>query len=220
MKNSAFHLNLLSEAEKMSSSPIRLRVMLPVLALLAVIGMVIWWGMLTTQMLLVHAKTSAVTEELAAKKAAHDAIVGSMKLANEEAAQLQQLEMYRGGCVRWGETLAAVAEVLPVKMQIVRMEIPAPPPQMLHDPKNPKRPPLLGPTNDAESVSLVMTGRAARDTTIVAFMDSLEGAAFTNRLSRAVVRSVQQEAQPQKQDEARLLAFELECRATDRRFAK
>ena len=51
-------------------------------------------------------------------------------------------------------------------------------------------------------------------------MDSLEGAAFTNRLHRAVVRSVQQEAQPQKQDEARLLAFELECRATDRRFAK
>lgn len=220
MKNSAFHLNLLSEAEKMSSSPIRLRVMMPILALLAAIGMVIWWGMLTTQMLLVHARTTNIVEELGSKKAAHDAIVGNMKLANEEAAQLQQLEMYRGGCMRWGETLAAVAEVLPLKMQLVRMEIPAPPEQMLRDPKNPKRPPLLGPTNDTESVSLVMTGRAARDTTIVAFMDSLEGAAFTNRLHRAVVRSVQQEAQPQKQDDARLLAFELECRATDRRFAK
>ena len=220
MKNSAFHMNLLSEAEKMSSSPIRLRVMMPILALLAAIGMVIWWGTLTMQTVLVHSKTSAIREELASKKSAHDAIIGSMKLASEETAQLQQLEMYRGGCARWGKTLAAVAEALPIKMQLVRLEIPEPPPQMLRDPKNPKRPPLPGPTNDSEAVTLVMTGRAARDTTIVAFMESLEGESFTNRLGRATVRSVQQEAQTSKQGEARLLAFELECRATDRRFAK
>jgi hypothetical protein len=220
MKNAAFHLNLLSEAEKMSSSPIRLRVMMPILALLAVVGMLVWWGTLTTQTLLVRAKTSSVVEELSAKKAAHDAIIDNMKLANEEAAELQQLEMYRGGCVQWGETLATIAEVMPVKMQLVRLEIPEPPPQVLRDPKNPKAPPLLGPTEDTEPVSLVMSGRAARDTTIVAFMESIEGAAFTNRLARAVVRSVQQEAQPKKEGEARLLAFELECRATDRRFAK
>jgi len=220
MKNAAFHLNLLSEAEKMSSSPIRLRVMMPILALLAVVGMLVWWGTLTTQTLLVRAKTSSVVEELSAKKAAHDAIIDNMKLANEEAAELQQLEMYRGGCVQWGETLATIAEVMPVKMQLVRLEIPEPPPQVLRDPKNPKAPPLLGPTEDTEPVSLVMTGRAARDTTIVAFMESLEGVSFTNRLARAVVRSVQQEAQPKKEGEARLLAFELECKATDRRFAK
>ena len=82
-------------------------------------------------------------------------------------------------------------------------------------------PPLLGPTNDTESATLVLAGRAARDTTIVAFMESLEGPAFTNRLGRAVVRSVQQEAQTvRKGDATRLLAFEIECRASDRRFAK
>ena len=36
MKTAPFHLNLLSDAEKLSSSPFRLRVMLPVLAVLAV----------------------------------------------------------------------------------------------------------------------------------------------------------------------------------------
>ena len=221
MKNSSFHLNLLSEAEKMSSSPTRLRVMMPILAILTVIGMMVWWGMLTTQMLLVHTKTSSIREELTSKKNAHDAIVGNMNLANEEAAQLQQLEMYRGGCRSWGATFASIAEVLPIKIQLVRLEIPEPPPQVLYDPKNPKKPPLLGPTNDTESVSLVLAGRAVRDTTIVTFMESLEGAAFTNRLGRAVVRSVQQEAQSaQNQDTPRLLAFEIECRATDRRFAK
>ena len=129
MKNAAFHLNLLSEAEKMSSSPIRLRVMMPVLALLAVVGMLVWWGTLTTQAILVRAKTSSVIEELSSKKAAHAAIIDNMKLANEEAAELQQLEMYRGGCVQWGETFATIAEVMPVKMQLVRLEIPEPPPR-------------------------------------------------------------------------------------------
>ena len=121
--------------------------------------------------------------------------------------------------MRWGETFAMIAEMLPVKIQLVRLEIPEPPPQVLRDPKYPKRPPLLGPTNDTESVSVVMTGRAARDTTIVSFMESLEGAAFTNRISQVAVRSVQQEP-TQKPGDARLLAFELECRAADRRFAK
>ena len=220
MRNSSFHLNLLTEAEKLSSSPIRLRVMLPVLALLAIAGMAVWWGTLTTQLMLAHAKTSDVQSELASKKGAHNEIVGSMTLANEEAAQLKQLEFYRGGCTRWGETFAMIAEMIPVRMQLVRLEMPEPPPQMLRDPKNPKRPPLLGPTNDTEAVSIVMTGRAARDTTIVSFMESLEGAAFTNRLGRVTVRSVQQEPQPAKRGEARLIAFELECNATDRRFAE
>lgn len=220
MNNASFHLNLMAESEKLSSSPIRLRVMMPVLALLAIVGMAVWWGTLTTQLMLLRAKTSDVQGELAAKKGAHDEIIGSMTLANEEAAQLQQLEFYRGGCVRWGETFATIAEMFPVRMQLVRLEIPEPPPQVLRDPKNPKMPPRLGPTNDTEAVSVVLTGRAARDTTIVAFMESLEGASFTNRLGRVAVRSVQQEPQPLKKGEARLLAFELECRAADRRFAK
>ena len=220
MNTSSFHLNLLSEAEKMSSSPIRLRVMLPVLAILAIIGMVVWWGTLTTQLMLIHAKTTDIQNELASKKSAHDAIVGNMNLANEEDAQLRQLEFYRGGCAQWGKTFATIAEMLPVKIQLMRMEIPEPAPQILRDPKNPKRPPLLGPTNDTESVSLVLTGRAARDTTIVAFMESLEGPPFTNRLNRVTVRSVQQEARATKDDEPRQLVFELECRAGDRRFAK
>ncbi|MBR2838102.1 MAG: hypothetical protein IKE55_04950 [Kiritimatiellae bacterium] len=220
MKTSAFHMNLITEAETMSPSPIRLRVMLPILAFLAVAGIAVWWGTLATQLMLVRSKTSAVEEELAAKKESHDAIVGNMNLANEEAAQLQQLELYRAGCVRWGETFAAIAEILPVKMQLVRLEIPAPAPQVLRDPKNPKKPPLIGPTNNTESVTLVLAGRAAHENTISSFMESLEGAAFTNRLGRASVKSVHQEAQPPKQGEARLLAFELECRAADRRFAK
>ena len=36
MNNASFHLNLMAESEKLSSSPIRLRVMMPVLALLAI----------------------------------------------------------------------------------------------------------------------------------------------------------------------------------------
>ena len=194
--------------------------MMPILALLAIAGIAIWWGTLTTQLMMLRAKTTDVQNELASKKGAHDEIVGSMTLANEEAAQLQQLEFYRGGCTKWGETFAAVAEVLPVRMQLVRLDMPEPPPQVLRDPKNPKKPPLLGPTDDTESVSLVITGRAANDTTIEAFVKSLKGAAFTNRLVRAEAKAKQEAQSSQKDDSQRLLAFEIECKATDRRFAK
>ena len=49
MKTAAFHLNLLKSNEVLSSSPVRLRVMLPVGALLACVGLLVWWGVLFTQ---------------------------------------------------------------------------------------------------------------------------------------------------------------------------
>ena len=42
MKTASFHLNLLNSSEILSSSPVRLRVMLPVGAFLACIGLLVW----------------------------------------------------------------------------------------------------------------------------------------------------------------------------------
>ena len=220
MKTSSYHLNLLSEAEKLSSSPIRVRIMLPVLAILAVIGTAVWWGALTTRIVMVHSKSAAIRDELDSKSRQHEAIIGDMTLANERDAEMRQLEFYRGGCVHWGDTLRRIAEVTPVKVQLLRMSIPEPRPQTLKDPKNPKRPPLLGPTNDTEAVTLVLSGRTARDTAVLAFMGMLEDEQFTNALRKVTVKSFQQEAASDKSDEERLLTFEIECRAAERRFAK
>ena len=194
--------------------------MLPILSLLVCVACLVWWGVVAMQGVLVNSKVASLRSDLELRKSAHANILAQMADMRERQSQLDQLAAYKRGCHKYGALLAKLAEVIPAEVQLTVLTIPEPPPQMLHDPKNPKRPPLLGPTNDTETVSVVLTGRAARDTTIVSFMESLEGASFTNRLGRVAVRSVQQEPQPLKKGEARLLAFELECRAADRRFAK
>ena len=50
------HLNLLRPDEKTSSSPIRLRVMLPIFSLLFCAACAIWWGILFMQGLLLNGK--------------------------------------------------------------------------------------------------------------------------------------------------------------------
>ena len=52
MSAKAYHLNLLKASERVSSSPVRLRVMLPVLAMFAVAGAVVWGGSLRGRVLM------------------------------------------------------------------------------------------------------------------------------------------------------------------------
>ena len=51
MNASNLHLNLLRDAEKVSSSPVRLRVMLPVITLFACIGLTLWWAIILSLIL-------------------------------------------------------------------------------------------------------------------------------------------------------------------------
>ena len=220
MRSADFHLNLLAGSERLSSSPIRVRVMLPVLAALALVGVLIWWGTITTQLMFVRSQIAAADGEMQAKRKTHEGIISRMTLANEEAAQLRQLELYRGGCNRWANELAALAEVLPEGVQLVRMEIPPPPPQVLHESKKTKKTQPSGPTNDTESVTLTLAGRTAEDSAVVAFVNALGTDRFTNAIGRVSVRSFQQEAQAARDGERRLLTFEIECEARPRRFAK
>ena len=54
------HLNLLRDSERQSSSPVRLRVMLPILAALACVGCLVWWGVLAGQLILAKAQVSSL----------------------------------------------------------------------------------------------------------------------------------------------------------------
>ena len=78
MKAPNLHLNLLHASERQSSSPVRLRVMLPVLAVLACVGCLVWWGVLACQLMLVKAQVKAVQQDLAAKKKEHSGVLDQM----------------------------------------------------------------------------------------------------------------------------------------------
>ena len=70
MNGASLHLNLLKASEKVSSSPVRLRVMVPLLAMLACLGMVVWWGVAFTQTMLVRSQTGSADEAIKPPSAA------------------------------------------------------------------------------------------------------------------------------------------------------
>ena len=232
MSAKAYHLNLLKASERVSSSPVRLRVMLPVLAMFAVAGAVVWWGSLLGRVLMARSSIQTLPSEIDTRKAAYADVMEKMNLANELESELEQLEYYRGGCRSYGEVFTALAEVMPLKIQLTRLEIPPPPPQLLVPPGVlPGRPytPLWGPTGNVESVSLVLAGRTPKETPIVSLMESLESDTFTNFISivkdprrsdqSPKVRSIRQDTS-RRGEGSRMLAFEIEYRLKDRRFAK
>ena len=229
MNVSNLHLNLLREAEKLSSSPVRLRVMLPIFALLLCVGCAIWWAVLFMQLMLLRGQLATLRSDLDGKKSAHAAILAEMAKVRDFQAELDQLNAYRRGRHAYGPLLAQLAEVMPTNVQLTAITIPEPPPQMLTNPKMPKLPPLLGPTNTTEAVSLRLTGRTEKAAPVTAFMDTLAGEAFKDWLvidkSGATVQqsprvhSFRQEARVSETGH-RLLAFDVEYRCPERRFEK
>lgn len=224
------HLNLLRDAEKMSSSPVRIRVMLPILALLLCVGCAVWWAILFMQLMLVKGQLTTVRSDLDGKKSAHAAILSEMAKVRDLQAELDQLNAYRRGRHAYGPLLAQLAEAMPTNVQLTAITIPEPPPQMLTNPKMPKLPPLLGPTNTTEAVSFRLTGRTENSAPVTALMDTLAGNRFRDWLvidktgTAAVqsprVHSFRQETRVSEETGHRLLAFDVEYRCVERRFEK
>ena len=232
MKAPNLHLNLLRASERQSSSPVRLRVMLPILAVLACVGCLVWWGVLAGQLMLVKSQTASLQQDLAAKKAKHGGILDQKAAERNMAAELDQLTMYAHGRRTYGELFKQFAEVVPEGVQLMALEIPEPPAQILLPPgakPGPKVKPLLGPTNTVEGVTLRVLGRTVKETPVETLMKALEGPAFTNVLVIAKdvpadqasprIRSFQQDSSPGDSG-LRLLAFDIEYRCAERRFEK
>ena len=232
MKAPNLHLNLLRASERQSSSPVRLRVMLPILAVLACLGCLVWWGVLAGQLMLVKAQSASIEKDLAAKKAEHGGILGQKANERNLQSELDQLTMYAHGRRTYGDLFKQFADVVPEGVQLMALEIPEPPVQILLPPgakPGPKVKPLLGPTNTVEGVTLRILGRTVKETPVETLMKALEGPAFTNVLVIAKgvpadqasprIRSFQQDTTPNNSG-LRLLTFDVEYRCAERRFEK
>ena len=236
MSRRAYHMNLLMESEKLSSSPIRFRVMIPILAGLAALGVAVWWLILVSQVMLTQANVARFKDDMDKRDAAHKAVREQMAQIAEDTAQLAQLDCYSNSIVRRGELLTKLAEAMPLKVQLVKLEIPAPEPPKLPDPPKKKKgqkfsPPIFGPTGYVERASLVLAGRAPKETPIFSLMESLAGESFTNSLviyrdprnvdSSPKVRAFRQDvSRGERNGDTRMVAFDIEYRLIDRRFDK
>ncbi len=216
MKSSSLHLNLLKPAEKLSSSPVRLRVMLPIGAILACAGLLVWWGVLFTQLIMVRTQAKGIEEELAAKSKEHSEVIKQRDTARELKLQLEQLEYYKAGVRSVAEPLAKLAEIVPLRVQIKQLAISQPPVQILQPPN--VKVPLFGPTENVETQRLVIAGLTTKETPVVSLMESL-GSGFDKLVTHdRKIKSFRQDAA--EAEGRKLLSFEVEYTMPERRFAK
>jgi len=216
MKASSFHLNLLKPNEVLSSSPVRLRIMLPVGAILACAGLLVWWGVLFTQIVIAKTQAQGIEDDLTAKNSAHAEAIQKRDLARELKLQLEQLEYYKSGVRAIGEPLAKFAEVVPMRVQLREMTITKPPPQILMPPG--AKVPLFGPMTNVETQKLVIAGLTTKETPVISLMESLSSGFETLVTNERKINSFKQDTA--EVDGKKLLSFEIEYAMPGRRFAK
>ncbi len=218
MKSANVHLNLLKDTERLSSSPVRLRVMLPVVALFACLGMALWWAILFTQLLMIKAEAQTIDEDVKAKSNAHAEAISRQDQVREMRQQLEQLLYYRNGVRAIGKPLAMLAEAMPLKVQLTELSFAPPPTDPLPKPGQKISP--FTPLTNVETQRLVIAGRTTRETPVVALMESLESTNFVRLITREKrVKSFRQDANAER-GKRRLLTFEVEYTMPERRFAK
>ncbi len=169
MKAPNLHLNLLHASERQSSSPVRLRVMLPILAALACAGCLLWWGILKGQLMLVKKDMAAIQKDIDAITPIHADVTNDLNAIRHMQFRLDQLSMYTNACHRYGDVLANVvssSEEVSTGLKLQEMKLILEPEKQdlsVYDAQRKKKVELPGPTNPVEIVKFEINGRAPDD---------------------------------------------------------
>lgn len=218
--NASLHLNLLQDDERFSSSPIRLRVMIPLLAVLGVVGLGVWWLLLIARIdNVTHEKTNLETH-CAELKPTHDQVLALRAREKETRAAVSQLGFYRTARIRFGDALARLPQHVPASIQFTELRVPTPPLLPPPDPTAKVKP--LGPTNLAETVTLRIMGRASSSTSseaVRSLLEALRQPAFTNLIRKAEIPKGAFRQDIARGPAAReCVLFEISCDCGERRF--
>ena len=211
------HLNMLKEEERFSSNPVRLRVMLPLAAIFAALGCVIWWALLGLRVHHLSSTQERVNKAIEELKSAHSTVLDLRSQQRETLAVIRHLGLYEHARIRFGESLARLPAHVPSNVQFTEVSVP-PPPYPLVDPKVP----ALGPTNTWESVTLRIAGRTSGDNAyaaVNALLATLRTPAFSNLVQTAdIPKGAFRQDAARTQDNRDTLLFEILCGCRQRRF--
>ena len=214
----SLHLNLLKEEELRSPNPIRLRFLLPTLAIGVALACLTAWMLLALR---AHAQTAArdsVKANIQELTPAHTQALALRAQEKNTSSIIRQLRFYEHARILFGDALCKLPEHVPENIQLTQMRVP-PPPQVLVDPKQPE----LGPTNTFERVNLCISGRTAGENADVA-VDTLLAALLTPNYSNLVQTAVIPKGAYRQDITARNatgranLLFEITCGCVARRF--
>ncbi|MEG1479780.1 MAG: PilN domain-containing protein [Kiritimatiellia bacterium] len=215
--SAAAHLNLLRSTEIMSSSPVRLRVMMPILLGLTAVGLLVWWGVILMQTMVLTSQKAAIEVDLASKKTAYQKATEVVKLERDLAADLAQLSLYRHGCNRLSDFLEQLGKSVPAQIQLTTLSIDAPKPYNLTVAKG--KPVMLGPKESIEPIALRLMGRTLSAQPVNDLLSALQSTAFTNQVLQAEIpRGSFRQAPTERDQTQELLLFDLNCDLKARSF--
>lgn len=211
------HLNLLKDEEQYSSSPVRLRVLLPAIAAIATLCCLVWWALLGLNAHNQAEVKGRLERGILEEKAAHAVVLDLRAQEKEVTAVIRQLELYEHARLRFGETLSQFAACVPENLQLTEIRLPPPPPALV----DPLRP-TAGPTNSVEAVTLRLAGRTSGDQaseSVNTLLAALRTPAFTNLIQTAdIPKGAFRQDAGRTADNREALLFEIRCVCVPRRF--
>jgi len=188
--NQSLHFNFLLEEERVSSSPLRMKFILPVLGVLCLLAPLALWIQEAASLSAVASKKAVFEAGIANLKAHHEVFLKKSAEVKELTAELQQFAFYRASKNVVGETLAHLTNCVSSRIQLTKVELLTQTSAPFSGPQ--VRPKLaldlvkLCPTNQMESVTLRLSGRAVQaggnPVEVNRFLQALQGKAFASLL--------------------------------------
>ena len=215
--NTPLHLDLLNEEERYSSSPVRLRVMLPLTTSFVTLCLLVWWSLLCLR---AHSQVQykeTLQQAITSLTPAHNALLASRDQEREYRAIVGQLTLYKNARNQYGKTLSTLAAYVTPSIQFTQVSVPPPQPpavDLAH--------PASGPTNTFEAVTLHISGRTGGEhpsEAVNALLATLRTPAFTNVFRTAVIpKGAFRQDVTRDPESHETLLFEITCDCVPRRF--
>ncbi len=190
-KNS-LHFDFLLDSERVSSSSLRLRFLIPVIGVLCLVLPLVVGQLESSTLNGFSAKKQLLDAEVARLKNSHALVLKDRTEEKELAAQLQQLGFYQCSKNPVGVTLAHLTKCVSSQLQLTELrlttQMPAPLGAPQPRPKNVLELVKLCPTNTLDAFVLQMKGRyyqsGVEPLELNRFLLALQGNAFTSLVSQ------------------------------------
>jgi len=178
MSTKALHLNLLNPQERHSSSPVRAKMLLPIIGGSLLAFVLIHAVILGIEYAIVSSRVSSLRASIAAITAENNEISALKATYRNLQAEADQFDFYvHARCAR-GDLLRRLAFAIPDGISLAELSIPAPPDQQLRPPLGAATPPLQGPTQTVERVELRLKGLAKSEQDVFKLMGTLRDKEF------------------------------------------
>jgi len=190
--NKSLHFDFLLESERLSSSPLRLRFIIPVFGFLCLSSSLVVWQMDYSEGKANTLQKKDLETEISKLKNNHELVLKNRGETKELLGQLEQLKYYQHSKNRVGETLAYLTNCFTSNIQLTELALTTQMPSLVGaaqpKPKTALDIAKLCPTNMLEAVTLRFKGRYYQSGVVPVelnhFLSALKGNAFTSLVTQ------------------------------------